>query len=414
MKLIKCFTFEEDNRSKIELGSKVRLNSTKHWVQLKEEKDADPDNPIDVYPLDDDLYVKTWITQPTSVRGWLGFDANVQHVKVDDVAVTSVNFRLGDGTDEYWWDGGAWVVNTTNWNTESEVANNINNFFWTQKKIQVVSNLKTTNKLFTPKLKEIQILYESNVQFQEDLIFRSLVPMLKSQTRPIGNLQLTLGIDTDSVDLANDYRMQTPYDVVDIDSVFNTTDDQNQENDLFDSFDYASQVITLATIVSAGKNLKINFVYRPKVAVTTSQDYTEINKVPAIVLDDINLLDANEVSIPTFVSNKSNNTAVEIKPPIRGNLEIVARIITDKAIDQARLSDELKRVISSNPLMKSVGLDEDYRLQLLDEYDMRTVANSSDLQTGILRFAIVGALFYIRGSIDKYVIQNLEITVGKT
>ena len=38
------------------------------------------------------------------------------------VAITGAGYRLTDGTDEYWHNGASWEVNTTDWNTEEEVA----------------------------------------------------------------------------------------------------------------------------------------------------------------------------------------------------------------------------------------------------------------------------------------------------
>lgn len=407
-RLIKFFIFDEDNRRKITLGDKTRLNPELHCLQLKQEASSDPDNPHMVYPTDDNLIVKTWVAQPDATRGWLGFEAVVEHTDVDGVTVTSVGFRLSDGTDEYWWNGGAWVVNTTDWNTEAEVATNINSFPWTQKRLQIVINLKTTDSSATPVVKAVKVLYKAVIEFQEDLIYRSLVPKLKEIVRAIAEMLVEISADTSTIDIKNDYVLQTPYNVVDIDSVFIETDDPNHETDIFDSYDDATQIIALSTVVSAGKHLRIRFVYEPEIAVTTSQDYTEIQKVPSVILDDINLVNATEFGYPVHVANKSDGTAVELPSPLRGDLEVMAHVITDKGVDQMRLADKLKDFFANNPLIRSTGLDEEYRLRLLDEYDMRTGANMGDLHTGRLRFSIVGALFYMRDSIDKHIVQSFK------
>ena len=411
-RLIKCFVFEEGNRSKITLGAKTRLNPQLHRLELKEQATTDPDNYSTEFPTDDDLYVKTWVAEPDCVRGWLGFEVEDGHTDVDGVTVTSLGFRLSDGTDEYWWNGGAWVVNTTDWNTEIEVSTNIATFPWVQKKLQIIINLKSTNSLATPRATLIKVLYKAVIEFQEDLIYRSLVPLLKEKSRTIAEMLIEIASDTSAIDMKTEYVLQTPYNVVSIDSVFNETDDPVHETDIFDSYNVGTEVVNLTTSVDAGKVVRIRFVYEPEVAVTTSQDYTEIQSVPSIVLDDINLVNATEYGLPTHVVNKGTGAAVELPPPIRGDLEVLAHIVTDKGVDQMRLADKMKDFFANNPLVRSIGLDEEYRLHLLDEYDMRTGANTGDLHTGRLRFSIVGALFYMRDSIDKYIVQEFKTTAN--
>jgi len=134
IKLIKNFVFKEENRYRITLGPNVRLVAGEHRVTLK-----DTDS---LYPTDPDLYIKTWIVNPKSVKKWLLFESVIAHVyDYDGNRITDDGYRLGDGTNEYWWDGGAWVVNASNWNTEQEVCENIESFPVTSLKLQIIVNL---------------------------------------------------------------------------------------------------------------------------------------------------------------------------------------------------------------------------------------------------------------------------------
>jgi len=404
-KLVKHFEFLSNNRDKITLDDYTRLNEDENRAQLKEILFE-----IEEYPTDDDLHLKTWVAQPQSVQQWLGFEVEATHFEVDGQVATSLGFRLSDGVDEYWWDGGNWVVNTTDWNTEVEVAGNISNFPAIAKKLQVIVNLKTTNKYVTPYLRDIKVLYSSNIEFKEDLLYRTLIPLLRDNVRPIADYPIELTSDTDTLDLANDFPLETPYNIVGIDSAYNHTDDPNHNTDIYQSYDPGTNVVTLSQVVSAGKVVWLRFYWEPEVAVTTSRDYTEIQKVPSLVLDDVNLVNATEYGPDDYVVNKSTGEAVIVPAPIRGDLEIMANLITDKGVDQTRLADEMKRFFANNPLITSTGLDEEYRLWLLDEYDMRTSANLGDLHTGRLRFSIVGALFYMRDSIDTYAVKEFKST----
>jgi len=401
--LIKEFRFLEEKRSVITLGTNVRLNPDKHWLQLKEDTN-------DGYPTTADLYAKTWVANPDSLKQWLGFEAEAVHTTIDNVVVTSLGYRLSDGTDQYWWNTTAWVVDTTHWNTEEDVAANISAFPVTSKKLQVVINLKTTDKTVTPKLKRLKVLYSSNVKFQEDIVFRSLIPMLRDSLRPIGRHVLTMLSTSSTIDLKNDYPLETPYNIVGIDAVFNHTDDSGHATDLYSSFNATTKVITLTGPVTTGKVVWVDFLWEPEVVVTTSQDYDEIEKVPVVILDDINLVDASERGPDDGIVNRSDGTAVKIYAPIRGDLDILMHLVTDKAIDQIRLADEVKRFFGNNQFLTSKGLDEEYRLWLTSEYDLTTTANREDLHSGRVRFRVVDVNYFERDSADMYAVKQFKLT----
>ena len=164
-KMIKLFEFTSDRRPRMTLGPSVRLSEEEHCLELVADINGE-------YPTDNDLYAKTWVTDPTSLRQWLLFQVDAVHAKVDGVAQSALGFRLGDGTNEHWWNGSAWVVDTAHWNTEAEVSAHIASFPVTSRKLQVIINLKTNNKAYTPKLYRAKVLWDSTIEFQEDLIFR--------------------------------------------------------------------------------------------------------------------------------------------------------------------------------------------------------------------------------------------------
>ena len=398
-KIIKEFRFEEDNRSKLTLGSKTRLNPTQFYLQLVAV--------LGVYPLDADLQVKTWVANPTAVKEWLGFQVSVTHFSVEGVVQTSLGFRLSDGTSEYWWNGAAWAVNTTDWNTEEEIATNIPTFAVTEKKIQVVINLKTLDATLSPLVHSVKVLYEGEVEFTEDLIYRSLVPLLREQIRPKGRFRYVMPADSSTFSLAD---ITTPYNIVDVDSVFDQDSDPDHFTDLFSSYDASTQVVTLTGPLLTGTVVHVSFLWEPEVAVTTSQDFDEIEKVPAIILDDINLIESTEMSQDDHVLNLATGAGWKVKAPLRGDLEVVMRMITDKGIDLLRLADEAKRFFMNNQVLRSVGLDADYRLWLLNEYDGSTTANKGDIHSARLTFRVVDALFYGKEAEVAYAIERFTFS----
>lgn len=402
-KIIKRFVFEEDNRSKITLGADVRLNPDLYRLQLKADSD-------DEYPITADLYAKTWVTNPTSAKQWLNFEVFAYHPK-DDLGqpLTSLGFRLGNGTNEYWWNGASWEINTSDWNTEAEVANNITDFPATSKSIQVIINLVTTDKAVTPLVEEIRILYASDIEFQEDLIVRSFIPLVRVEVQPIADYLIEMIATSNTIDLEDDYPLETPYNITGIDSVFNHTDDPDHNTDLYQSYDTGTKIITLDAAVDSGKMVWIRFYYEPEIAITTSQEYSEHDKVPLISLSDIRLINKRQIGAATAVINRDAGTGTKVPGPRQTDIEITLHGITASSKDQQRLADELRRFFANNPMMLSIGLDEEYRLWLTSEYAIRTVPGQSELHTGLLRFRIVGALYYQEQSEDVYAVERLQL-----
>lgn len=403
VKLIKRFEFTEDNRSLVVLGSNTRLNPQTNRIQLK------ADVLTGLYPTTAGLRVTTWIARPLAVKEWVSFQVVDTHVAVDGTVVTSLGYRLTDGVNEYMWNGSAWVISTTLWNTEAEVANNIGDFPATARALGVVINLATTNPNFTPEVEMVKVLYEGQVDFQLDLVARSLVPELRENIRPIAEFtiaQTTTGLTF----LLPDPVASTPYNFVEIDAVYNHDDDLNHMADLFVSYNPGTREVTLASSVAAGKNLWVRFVYEPEVALTTSRFYTEIGKVPSIVISNIELVNSQEsAGAYDDVINKSLGQGWRVPAPFMADIEFVLRCLTDKAVDQHRMADEVKRYFRNNQLIVSRGLDEPYRLWLLDEYQAEAGAMQEEVHAGVLRARITRALFFDRPAEVVYSVQRLNL-----
>jgi len=398
--LIKSFEFSEAVRSKITLGSKVRLNPSTHRIQLEEKSD-------NTYPTDNNLYVKTWITNPLSVKQWLGFHVvDVHYQDYSGTVLTSLGFRLSDGINQYAWIGSAWVVSASVWNTEQEVADHISTFPTTSKKLQVVINLKTTDENVTPEVKEIKILWSSDIEFQEDLIYRSLIPFLKEKIRPIADHVVKLSANSTTIDLDN-FPLETPYNIIGIDSVYNHTTDSEHSNDLFQSYNSGTKVITLKSSISADNLAWIRFTWEPEIAVTTSQEFYEIDKVPAIHITGISLTDKIQFGSGDYVANKGSGSAVKVNAPLQADIDIVLLGLTSSAKDQMRLSDEIKKFFSNNVFLKSKNLDENYDLWQTSEYELTTVVNQNELHSGTVGFKIKNAKFFTKDSENVKIVKNL-------
>lgn len=401
--IIKLFEFTEENRARIDLTGGLRLNpgGIGGFGRTRVELPADEDDPT-LYSLTATLYCRSWTTTPMSAQEWRGFEAVIAHKLDPDgtgTVVTSARFRLRTAASEYWWDGAAWVVNAVNWNTEAEVAANIATFPRTTRTIGVVVNLRTTDARVTPELYAVKVLYGSDIQHEEDYLYRSFIPYLKNGVRSIARVvaaQVATGV---TFTLAEALQ-STPYDITDIDSVFNETTDPDHLTDLFASYNAGTRVITLDSAVTAGQSLFINLMYRPLVAAGTSRDFNELNRVPAILIEERALINATERGGFDTVMNNGVTPAVGVKvfTPKQGDYEMSVAIVADKGVDHARLAQDFRAFLADNPIMHSRGLDEPFRVWLIDDGEQSGIPQGNDAHSSTFRVRIVGAVFFERGS----------------
>lgn len=402
------FKFDENERSGVTLGTGARLHPTQYSIQLQGTDDQGDAN----YPLDSDITARTRLYNPDTVKQWLGFDVDIVNVYDPDQEsiITGANYRLNDGTNDLYWDGGAWAIaGATDWNTEEEIAANIATFSVASCSIQVVINPWTQDANYTPAIREVRLLFSSTVEELEDVVWRSLVRKLRADVRPITDHPIVFSSGGTSIALA-DYPLRTPYNIAGVDSVFNYDTDPKGQVDILDSYDSGTSTITLAVSLPANTRVWIRLLYEPEVAVTTSQEYSEISKIPAIVFRDINIVDSSETGQDTYVRSKSAGTAVLVKGPKQADVDMTLECVADKHKDLQRLVRELEQFFGKNTLLRSTGLDRYYRLWLIDEYDGRTEPSQSELHTGRLRARIVDALFFDQVAEDVYVVDRFNLT----
>ncbi len=399
-KIIKRFTFENKNREKITLGPYTRLPPEENNLQLLLTSGG--------YSTDSDLFVKTEVFNPKSVIMFTGFDVYAVHqIDFEKTPYSSLGFRLSDGTDEFFWNGSNWEVNVVDWNIEDEVSANIADYPTTSKKLQIVINLVTTNAGYTPIVNEIRVLYESIIDFQDDLIYNSIVPALRT-VNPIADFPIVMTSTTDQIDL-NNFPLQTPYKIVDVDSCFNYTDDPEKATDIFSSYNTGTKVITLAGAVDSGKTVWIKFIYEPIVAVATDQEYAEVSEIPAIHILNIDTLRNILVKDTTAVRNKGAGTAVKLIRSRQKTFEFTVAVLTSSQVDQQRLQDKIRDFFENNITINFSGLDVEHTMYISDDFSTQTGIKDLATYTGIFRFVVKDVVFYIKTR-DLYTIEQFLIT----
>lgn len=411
--MIKCFTWAERDREDVTLGSSTRINPKTHRAQLEADGSG-------LFSTAADLFVTSRLWSPQAVRGWAGFEALVIHPKDDLGAdITLVGFRLDDGTGELYWDGGAWsAAGPGNWSTEQEIADNIATFPTTERALKVVVNLATPDETLTPELAWVKVLWDAQIEFQEDIVYRSLIPLLRAEIRPISRVVVAMPATGTTLNVS-DFALESGYDVVDIDAVFDFDADSDAARagyaaDLLSSYDGGTKEITLTGSVTAGTNLWIRFVYAPTVARNTSQDYVDAEFVPALVVDDVEAVDMAELPAATdHVANKGTLVAIVVPSPEQGNLSMKLIGAADKGVDHQRLLEAVNRFFRNNPFVISTGLDERYRMQLIDEYAEVGEPGQDEIHVGEATLQIRNFRQWLKDAVAGFIIDtSLKTTSG--
>lgn len=405
---IRTFTFGSLDRSTVMFSdpTKIRIDES-DTGQLSLQAG-------NLYPTDASLNIATSIANPANLRALVGFQASIRNFKnATQALVTGAGFRLSDGTSQYYYNGSSWVVDSSHWNTETDVANNISTFAQaiTTKKFGVIVNLFTTDGTATPELIAVKVAFEVKQQsWMDDLFIRSLVRNLKAQLQPIAEIQWKHA-GGNTVDIGAAIKSTgVPFNFVGVDSVFNYSADPDLDNNILLSA--VGSIATLSGSLAAGTSLRLNVTYTPNVVVlTTSPDFIELDKLPAIVIEQIRTTGAHRALFSDEVINKAAGTAKQLKTPWIADLDFDIRAITPNSTDLLRLVEALIEFADDNTTITSQALDEQYRLQLIDEFDSNTSAQGSGVCESTASFRLHNVTLLRHSAVDTVVVKRLNISL---
>lgn len=391
-KIISTFEFTNQSLSTVSLGTGVRVDVERNKLELASSGGK--------YPLDPDLYAKTRVLRPTTMKQVVGFEANVTHAKVNLVVVTSVGFRLSDdGINELFWDGSGWVAASPgDWNTEEEVADNIQHFPMANRGVQIILNLATTNAKYTPSVLWVKLLWESDIEWMEDYIERSFIAALRS-VEPIAEYKAKVAAPSSEVVL----KLQTPYNVTGIDSAFNVTNDPDKLVDLYSAWAPQTKTVTLSVEADTDDYVFIRFKYKPVIAMTTDQEYGQLAKVPAIEIDGVSMANEMDMIGADSVANKRTGDAWQISHGTQADLVISMRMIADKEKDAQRMYDAVHGYFAQVGELVAKGIDEQFSVLVERPYLHASSPGQTGLYAARITVRILRAVFY-----------RVEATTAKT
>ena len=371
--------FDESIRRSLTLGPGIRLHPTRHQLELAEESGG--------YGLGQDYFARTRVLAPNACRKWIGFFA-------DEVTPegTAIRYRLSDGVAERYWSAGAgdWIAaGPGDWNTEEEVAAHID--AWLSQSLSVVVNMSTTTPVRTPGLRGILLMYDTDVVALEDYVVRSFITELREQLRPISNYALKSSGQT-TIDLG---KLQTPYDVVDVDAVYNKTADPQRMRPLA-GCTYAPDTKLLSLPAQpTGDTIEVRFAWRPDVVLTQSQDYTEIAQIPVILIDTVRVENKRQMSGRTCVINKATGHGFSLTEGYQADIRLPLVLFAASARDLHVLHEEASRFFANTRMLRVRGQDENYPVTVETDFDDgRSFASQNEVYSATLEARIHNAVFF--------------------
>jgi len=318
--------------------------------------------------------------------------------------LTNAKYRLHDGTNQYYWNGAAWVISIANWNTEAEIATNIATYNATGTRIlRVVVNLSTTDAGVTPELFGIRLAYEADLpSVQDDLIYRTLVRKLKSGIRPVTDFYVksdgasTVNLGTKLV------ADKSPFNVVDVDAIYNQTDDPKHDTSILSSYDPVTKIATLSSAQTIGDVLLFRCIYAPVVTFeATHPDFIQLESIPAIVLTNLNSFRSGPLAQRDIVADKSIIEGIIFDPPYRTNFKCSITIAAPGAVDGQRLADTVQDYFEQNTLMSMYGTDEQFKVKLIEAFRSATTPSEEPLYTGSSVLELLEVNFYRRKALKS-------------
>lgn len=363
---------------------KIRLDPNDCSVKLKR-------NEYGKFYNDTDIWFRTWVTNPKAVRKLL----TIQTLPNLQPEYCEIYLRINNGTDDLYWDGADWsVAGANDWNTEIEINEHLEEFpILPDRQFAVTVNLRTLDPYrdVTPYISEIRVLTEMHIDYIEDIILRSLMPMIENGINATSNYAAIPSFTTDVSEIDfTQYRKNTPYNIIDVDRVYDLTDDIDLLYNIVDSYNVNTGVITLSSPLPSGHRPLIVFRYTPEVVYIEHQDWIEVNKIPSLILQRLDVPTSQSYGLTARESivDKGTYDATIIQTPLRASMEFRLHGITSNTVDQMRLMSNTLKFFDQNKLIRSIGLDEYYRLYLDKEFRDLSNPGKSDERVFWTKFVI--------------------------
>lgn len=423
-RLAKVFTFDEDSRegltysdaAKVRLSNDDRLN---YGLELKKGTAG--------FPTAANLTVRTAIIRPMKVKRWVGFDEDA-----DKPDGTLIRYRLLLGplaAVPKWWNGSSWTAaGASDWNTAQELATNLQYLAIPYAELAVLVNLVSTNALVTPHLREIRLLGEFEIEWWDDLIYDGVIRSLTSTLRATTDVQFAVAATTSLLDFLTDYPIENKgYNFTGVRAVYNLTDDPQALSNLAGAYtpgamkpdgSFEPGSVALLSPIAAGKTVKVVLEHVPEIAVHTSQDYYEPERLPAVIFERISDVPTGDRSTQRdndlpgiLVRNVGTLTAVDVGAPRQLAVRMEYVVLAMLQMDQARITDALNRWAANHRVLRTWGLDEKVRVEQEVSLGTDSKTDLNDVKASNGAILLRGVTFWLRDAKNVPLVSEINLTL---
>lgn len=405
---VKQLRFEESNRRLLTFSdpAKIRLNPDTNQLELKVQADGK-------YPTDADLYVRGPLWNPEALTSWAGL--HIDPLEAGQPAGTTVGLRLNDGTDDRYWGGASWdIAGPGTWSTEAEVAANIGSFPLAGRQLQLVVNLRTTDPKVTPTVEGACLLLEADFDYLRSIVGDSLVPSLREF---FGDLVIDFAIVAESggtrLSLLD---LETPFNLVDVLEVYNHDTDPEHLVDIFSSFDAVGKQIECSSSFDPGQTAWLKLKVEPEIIVNwSSQDYLEIEKIPAVVIDRVDV-GGNLVAGTAHVRNKAalpRPTATVLKKPYKLDFDIAVTLIGEKLGTLFALQDRALAHVTDTPLLRWRAVDEQLTMTTGREGEFRPRPDLRDEHSSSYSLRLHDVYLWLKPSEQVNLVEQVNLDFAR-
>lgn len=406
-KLVYPFVFEEESRSRLTFSSsKIRLNPATNRIELAAQS-RDPVTDALRYPTDADLWVKTWTATPQAVRTWLSFFADPYPIP----AGTTVGFKLNDGTSDYYWGGAAWVLaGASTWSTLAEVNAHIQTFPTTSRALAVVVNLKTTDPAVTPAVAAIDILMECELDYLYSLIAGSVGQTLKEELRVTVDYALT-ATGGNRVSLLD---LETMFNIISVGAAYNHQTDPRHLTNLLSTYDPVAKDLLLTAPVVRGAPIWIKFIAEPEVYINWgSQDYVEVERIPAIVIDGIDIKYVQNVASQE-ATNIASRTVVVRRLPLRLGVRFAVVLLAEKNRTLLAMMEKALQYTASNPVLRWRDIGQDVSVRAQSPLAFSPRPNLSDKHESSFALQLDNVYLWLRPEEHLHLVEQLNLVISRS
>jgi len=360
-----------------------------------------------LYSIDADLYVATWITNPTAIRQWAGF--SFDPLEGNQPANTTVRFKLNDGTNDRYWGGASWdVAGASNWNTEADIAANIATFPVIDQKIGIIVNLQTTDPKVTPSVTAVDVLMSCEIDYLYSLVGDALISSLESSFQPMADFAVRADGGT-KVSLKD---METPFEVTDVPEAYDHDTDPSHLTNLALAYDATAKVLTLTSAVDRGTVVWFRFAFQARIYLNwPSQDYLEVEKLPAVVVDSFEI-SGNEIWAEASVRDMPNFQATLRRFPFRLKLEFDIVLLAEKNRTLLVMMDLALKHVADNPLLHWPAVDENVSMRIVTEGLFRPRPNLDDIHSTRYTLLIENVHLWLRTEEVKPLVQRFNLSLS--